>query len=188
MADLYDLNAVRDSFFASQRRSSEAPTVPDEQVYVDRTGRVRLGTGTERDAPLSKVPHGTFAALGKAERLAEERRVARRKLPENAYYEDTPGAEGWVYSITTEFGNTYVMCAGFNGTQYDVRLLEPALEDVPKLDQHGTHLYHSGKICLSSSLGSGVPDLETAYSRSAVWALGVDFVRLGHSFPFNYNQ
>ncbi|MDG5802315.1 hypothetical protein P9869_06505 [Streptomyces ossamyceticus] len=188
MADMYDLNAVRDSFFASQRRNSEAPTVPDQQVYVDRTGRVRLGAGDEGDAPLSKVPHGTFAVLSRAQRLAEERRVAGRKLPANAYYEDTPGAEGWVYSITTEFGNTYVMCATFNGTQYDVRLLDPAMESVPKLDQHGNHLYTSGKICLSSSSGSGMPDLETAYSRSAVWALGVDFVRMGHSFPFNHNQ
>ncbi|MBW5484865.1 hypothetical protein [Streptomyces bambusae] len=189
MADMYDLNAIRESFFASQTKRADGPQGGQEQVYVDRTGRVRLGTGGESDAPLSKVPHSTFAARGgEGARLAADRRVARTKMPPGTYYEDTPGAEGWVYEITTEFRNTYVMCAHFDGTDYKVRLLEPELESLPDHDQHGFHLWSSGKICLSERPGSGQPTLEEAYARSATWALGVDFVRMGHPFPFNRNQ
>ncbi|MBB1252168.1 hypothetical protein [Streptomyces alkaliterrae] len=194
MADKYDLNAIRDSFLASQAEGSDGPRSGRDQVYVDRGGRVRLGTGDEKDAPLSKVPHSTFASRlrpireGTPTRLAEERRVAERKLPPGTYYEETPGAEGWVYEITTEFHNSYVMCAHFDGVDYKVRLLEPELESLPDHDQHGFHLYNSGKICLSRNPGSGMPTLEEAYARSAAWALGVDFVRMGHPFPFNRDQ
>ncbi|MCB5178832.1 hypothetical protein [Streptomyces antimicrobicus] len=192
MADMYDLNAIRESFFASQAKRDEGPQGGQDQVYVDRSGRVRLGSGGETDAPLSKVPHSTFAARrapgGHSARLAEEFRVAETKMPVGTYYEDTPGAEGWVYEIVTEFRNTYVMCAHFDGTDYKVRLLEPELESLPDHDQHGFHLYYSGKICLSDRPGSGQPTLEEAYARSAAWALGVDFVRMGHPFPFNRNQ
>ncbi|MFJ3922820.1 hypothetical protein [Streptomyces sp. NPDC090022] len=192
MPDMYDLNAIRESFFASQAKRSDGPQSGRDQVYVDRGGKVRLGTGGESDAPLSRVPHSTFAARrsgsGHSARLAQEYQVAETKMPPGTYYESTPGAEGWVYEITTEFGNTYVMCAHFDGTDYKVRLLEPALESLPGHDQHGVHLYYSGKICLSDSPGSGQPTLQEAYARSAAWALGVDFVRMGHPFPFNRNQ
>jgi hypothetical protein len=189
MADLYDLNAIRDSFYAQQRAGAEAPTVPDQQVYVDKTGRVQLGTGNGPTRELSRVPAGTFAARdADTRRLAEERKVVRAKLPRGTYYETRPGAEGWVYEIVTEFNHHYTMCAHFTGTGYQVRLLEPELESLPQHDEHGMHLYTSGKICLSTSPGSGERTLEDAYSRSAVWALGMDFVRQHRAFPFNYNQ
>lgn len=188
MADLYDLNAIRDKFHADQRKQP-GQAADSRQVYVDRQGTVRLGTGGESDAPLSSVPLSTFAALSPAARLKQERRIARTKLPGNAYYEDTPGAEGWVYEITTTFHRKYVFCAHFDGAQYQVRLIAPELETLPAHDQHGTHLYHSGKLCLSSAAGSGQATLEAAYARSAVWALGVDFVVLYRQpFPFNHNQ
>ncbi|MFD7098452.1 hypothetical protein [Streptomyces xanthophaeus] len=184
MADMYDLNAIRDSFFASQSKK----TAGQQEVYVDREGKVRLGTGGEEDAPLSRVPQSTFAAQSTAARLAREHEIARTKLPANTYYEDAPGAEGWVYEITTMFENTYVMCAHFNGTEYQVRLIEPELESLPSHDEHGVHLYTSGLICLSERSGSGQPTLQDAYARSAAWALGVDFVRMGRPFPFNSQQ
>ncbi|MET3984188.1 hypothetical protein [Streptomyces sp. PvR034] len=184
MADMYDLNAIRDSFFASQ---SKKGTVQQE-VYVDREGKVRLGTGGQDDAPLSRVPQSTFAAGVDAARLERERRVVAAKMPANTYYEDAPGAEGWVYEISTMFEHRYVMCARFDGVEYQVRLIEPELESLPSHDQHGFHLYHSGLICLSERSGSGQPTLEEAYARSATWALGVDFVRMGRPFPFNRKQ
>ncbi|MEV7519504.1 hypothetical protein [Streptomyces sp. NPDC091371] len=185
MADMYDLNAIRDSFFASQ---SKKATGQPQDVYVDREGKVRLGSGGEDDAPLSRVPQSTFAATGTEARLAREYEVVRTKFPANTYYEDAPGAEGWVYEITTMFHRTYVMCAHFNGTEYQVRLIEPELESLPSHDAHGVHLYGSGLICLSERPGSGQPTLQDAYARSAAWALGVDFVQMGHPFPFNRKQ
>ncbi|MET9697126.1 hypothetical protein ABZY31_09385 [Streptomyces sp. NPDC006529] len=184
MADMYDLNAIRDSFFASQSKTAAGR----QEVYVDREGKVRLGTGGENDAPLSRVPQSTFAAGSTAARLERERRVVEAKLPANTYYEDAPGAEGWVYEITTMFEHRYVMCARFDGVEYQVRLIEPELESLPSHDQHGFHLYHSGLICLSERSGSGQPTLQEAYARSATWALGVDFVRMGRPFPFNRKQ
>ncbi|MFJ7205324.1 hypothetical protein ACIQWR_17495 [Streptomyces sp. NPDC098789] len=184
MADMYDLNAIRDSFFASQSKQGAA----QQEVYVDREGKVRLGTGGQDDAPLSRVPQSTFAANANAARLERERRVVATKMPANTYYEDAPGAEGWVYEISTMFEHRYVMCARFDGVEYQVRLIEPELESLPSHDQHGFHLYHSGLICLSERSGSGQPTLEEAYARSATWALGVDFVRMGRPFPFNRKQ
>ncbi|MDJ0385858.1 hypothetical protein [Streptomyces sp. G-G2] len=186
MADMYDLNAIRDSFFASQSKTATGT----QEVYVDREGKVRLGTGGENDAPLSRVPQSTFAAMSATNtaRLERERRVVEAKFPADTYYESTPGAEGWVYTITTTFENTYEMCARFDGVEYQVRLLKPDLETLPSHDQHGFHLYHSGVICLSERPGSGQPTLQEAYARSATWALGVDFVRMGRPFPFNREQ
>ena len=53
---------------------------------------------------------------------------------------------------------------------------------------HAGHLYANGRLCLSQNGGSGQPTLEEAYSKSVLWATGMDVVLAGYPFPFSPNN
>lgn len=183
-----DYNAIVKTIQEAQRRGDERPAANKPQVTVDRLGGIRVNQGKPTEAAISEVQHGTFAHASADARQRRDREVARTKLPPNAYYEDLAGAEGWYYSVVTpDVGNEYVFCAYFDGVDYKVRLISPDLE-AKGFAGHVGHLYGNGLICLSKSPGSGQPTLETAYSKSVLWAHGMDFVRNDVPFPFAYDQ
>lgn len=187
-----DYNAIVRTITDAQRRGDEYPSMDKPQVTVTQLGAIVVSRFESTDPALSHVQHGTFAASMTGQRNQRDRAVARQKLPPGTYYEPTRGIDGWYYSIVTkDFRNKYVFCAYFDGVDYKVRLIEPDLEHDPRVVGHGGHdghLFPGGLICLSKASGSGQPTLEMAYSKSVLWAHGVDFVRNDLKFPFQYNQ
>jgi hypothetical protein len=178
-----DLNEVRDRIKKAQRRGTPYPQAPGEKISVDRQGGIRLGETAETAEVLSNVHHGTFAA---SPRHLRDQQVAAQKLPVDTVYIDEPEVQGWLYSIRTELDDDYTLFAYFDGTDYKVKLVSPDLEG--RLPAHGGHLFSSGLICLDERKGSGQPSLEEAYSKSALWALGVSYVQRGYKFPFSINN
>jgi hypothetical protein len=184
-----DYNAIVQTITDAQRHGDEYPAEDKPQITVDRYARIVMSRYEPTDPALSHVQHGTFAALMTDERYRRDLAVARQKLPPGTYYEPTRGVDGWYYSVVTkDFRNRYVFCAYFDGADYKVRLIQPDLENNPRVAGHPGHLYSNGLICLSKAPGSGQPTLELAYSKSVLWAHGVDFARKGYKFPFAYDQ
>ncbi len=177
-----DLNEVRRRIKQAQRRGTPYPPSPTEQVVVDRDGNIRLGDEAGRE-PVSVVHQATFAAL---DRTLRDQQTARTKLPRNTVFINEADVSGWLYSITTDLGDEYTLFAYFDGTDYKVKLVAPELEG--RLPAHGAHLFGSGQICLDERKGSGQATLEEAFSKSALWALGISYVRQGLTFPFSINN
>ncbi|MFI9821056.1 hypothetical protein ACIHFC_11380 [Streptomyces sp. NPDC052013] len=182
-----DLNELRDIIRRAQTGQDPYPRDPAARITVGRDGTIYRGD-TAADEPVSQVHHGTFAApWTDRRRLAADQRFARTHMPEGTEYIDEPDVRGWAYSITTELDEHYTLFAFFDGREYRVKLVEPALEHLVLrnvIDGHDGHLYADGTICLSETPGAGLPTLEEAYSKSVLWALGMGFVRNGHRFPF----
>lgn len=177
-----DLNRIRDIILEQQRRNEPYPDDPDQQITVTRMGVIQIGQG-DRTVAVARLQQATFAAM--TERMRRDMQVAREKLPPNTVFIDEPEARGWVYSIETELGETYQLFAYFSGSDYRVKLLAPPLED--RYDPHHAHLYSDGQLCLSEDPGYGQPSLEEAFSKSALWANGISFIKAGIPFPFSRN-
>lgn len=176
-----DLNEVRDRIKRAPRRGTPHPPNPADQVTVERDGTIRLGDDATRE-PVSVVHHATFAI----DRMLRDKQIAANKLPRDTVFISEPDVSGWLYSITTELGHDFTLFAYFDGTDYKVKLVEPELEG--RLPAHGAHLYPNGLICLDERKGSGQASLEEAFSKSALWALGVSYVLEGYTFPFSINN
>jgi hypothetical protein len=179
-----DLNELRDIIRQAQEDSAPYPDNPARRITVGRDGTIYRGDQAGEE-PVSRVHHGTFAA---EHRLPADLRFARAKMPEGTVYIDEPDVRGWAYSITTELNERYTLFAFFDGREYRVKLVEPALEQLVRenvISAHDGHLYPDGTICLSDARGAGQPSLEEAYTKSVLWALGMGFVRNGYPFPFS---
>lgn len=179
-----DLNLVRSLFYEAQRNNTSYPTDPAKQVTVGKDAVIRVGVSPERDASLSRVQHGTFAARD----ASLEQRVVREKLPDGTRALRVGDIDGWVYDFHTEFQDRFELFAYFDGVGYQVLLLDPPLEGT--LNPHHAHLYSDGRLCLSGEMNSasGQPTLEEAYSKSVLWANGISLYKRGHAFPWSINN
>ncbi|MER7247636.1 hypothetical protein [Kribbella sp. NPDC000426] len=179
MTTQVDLNEIRRAMIEAQREQNPYPTDPAKTVSVTRNGHIQMGLG---DDPVhtSKVQQGTFASA------PSDATVASQKLPPNARWIEAGGVKGWAYTITTELGNPFSMLAYNNGSEYRVLLLSPEIEG--KYNAHNAHLYANGHICLREGGANGQPTLEEAYSKSVLWANGMDFHMAGYDFPFSANN
>lgn len=176
-----DLNELRKIIRRAQQNGTPYPDDPNQRIMVGRNGQIYT-EAVPVDTPVSKVHHGTFASAEKA-RLAADLRFAASHMPPDTEYIDEPEVRGWLYDVTTELGGRYTLLAFFDGREYRVKLVAPELEG--RIDEHDGHLYRDGTICLSDRPGAGQASLEEAYSKSVLWALGVDFVLHGYTFPFS---
>lgn len=177
-----DLNAIREAMLQAQRNSTPTPPDPGSRVSVTNTGRMQLGPVADPSS-TSKVQHGTFAA---STRELTDLETARNKMPPNTQWIEAGGVKGWAYSFTTEFGRKYEMLAYFNGSEYRVLLIAPTIEG--QYNAHNAHLYSDGHICLREGGTNGQPSLEEAFSKSVLWANGMDVHIAGHDFPFSINN
>lgn len=120
------------------------------------------------------------------DRLDRDRQVAREKLPTGTVEMDFDGVPCFLYQVTCEMGNRYVMCLYFEGRHYQVKVVEPNLEG--HFGVHGSHLYSDGKLCLSEVTNAGVDSMEQAFARSVLWANGFSVMLASgekHEFPWN---
>lgn len=138
-------------------------------------------------APESIPPRLPFASP----RLDRDRQTALSKMPANTQElrssEYGPDGVGWIYAITNTFGTTFQFFVNFTGMAYEVWLVSPEIEAKFK-NPHDGHIFSNGKICLQQANAGGMPTLETAFAKSAVWAEGIAVVLNGGKFPWNYDQ
>jgi hypothetical protein len=115
-------------------------------------------------------------------RLLRDQAVVEVSLPSTTRRLVVDGVRGWLYPITGESGDRFLLFVWFDGSAYQVKVVEPEVEARP--DPHACHLFPGARICLGEHPGGGMPTLAEAYSRSVVWCNGYGvYLRTGR-FPF----
>ena len=201
MANL-DLNQLRSTLRENARRGDVRPDEPRRKIVVDRDGKIRHGNevGLSDGRELSEVPQDLFAGLGSAlrsifaedrgtaslshfggDRLARDRAVVREKLPWGTTEVAVDGTTGFVYGFTNDFGEFYRMVAYFDGSEYQVKVVEPEIESHYGVGD--AHVFSDGRLCLRPPAG-GMPTLAEAYAKSVLWADGFTVRRHGNAFPW----
>ncbi|MBL8929312.1 MAG: hypothetical protein JNL54_04235 [Kineosporiaceae bacterium] len=182
-----DLNKIAAAIRDNMREGTTTPSDPARQILVDREGNIYSGDEIGGSArPLSQVTSETFYAWG--DRSARELAIVQTKLPANTVHASDGDVDGWAYSITNEFGDTYTLFLWFdasNGT-YKVSLVEPRLGG--QVGVEDCHLYEDGTLCLKREGGPGYASMENAYARSVIWTRGASCYRRGYGFQFNLGQ
>jgi hypothetical protein len=184
-----DLNKIAKTLRENQQTGAADPTAPSRQMFTDQDGQILMGDqvdpgGAER---LSRITQERFYAP-EGPRLALERTIVREKLPSNTYQASDGDITGWVYSVTNEFTDKYVLFLWYDaGTAtYKVSLVEPRLGG--NVGVEDCHLYSDGTICLKRQNGPGYRNLADAYARSVLWTRGASCYRRGYGFQFNAGQ
>ncbi|MBS1816989.1 MAG: hypothetical protein JSU08_03580 [Acidobacteria bacterium] len=180
-----DLNKLRDTILANQRDAETLPVSQQKKVVVDREGRIAVGPqSTSLAGPVTEVPQDTFHTTP-SHALLE----ARQYLPPTTRLDIIDGFEVFTYSVETSLGIKFVLAAYFDGSNYQVQLVEPELENEWK-SPHRAHIFSSdGRLCLSNSHGGGQPTLRRAFAKSVVWAEGVAAMLAGSPvFPYSINN
>lgn len=190
-----DLNRLRQALNDRSRPGTNHPPRPGAQVFVDREGKVLLGdqlTPGQR-AELSEVPKHVFGSLrglldslfgdsgAQADRLARDRETVRNRLPRDTREVVLDGVTSWVYWVRDEFGQDYQLAAYYDGDEYQVKLVQPALEG-----QFGVttgHIFPNGRLCLRAP-ANGMPTLDGAFQQSVLLVNGLTALRQTGEFPF----
>jgi hypothetical protein len=115
-------------------------------------------------------------------RLLRDQATVEVSLPSATRHLVVDGVRGWLYPITSESGDAFLLFAWFDGSAYQVKVVEPAVEE--RTDPHACHLFPGARICLGEHPSGGMPTLAEAFSRSVVWCNGYGvYLRTG-KFPF----
>ena len=115
-------------------------------------------------------------------RLLRDQAIVEGNLPAATRYLVVEGVRGWLYPIRTELGDDFQLFVYFDGSAYQVKVVEPWLDG--RHDPHACHLLPDGRICLGELAGGGMPTLGEAYSRSVVWCNGFSVFLRTARFPF----
>ena len=115
-------------------------------------------------------------------RVLQDKAQVEAKLPASTRYVTVGGVRGWLYPISTELGDAFRLFLYFDGTGYQVKVVEPEVEG--RFDPHASHLLPDGRLCLSDEEGRGLSSLEEAYARSVVWCTGFSVFLRDEHFPF----
>jgi len=192
-----DLNRLRETLRDNAREGDAHPDEPRRQLLVTREGKLRFGNdvGPFEKRTLSEVPQQTFAAgvrnlldslFGRSpaseERLAADRQTARERLPRETVELTIAGTPTWVCPVRCEFGQRYKLAFWFDGSEYQAKLVEPALEG--QFDVHTAHVFSDGRLCLRSPTG-GMPTLDQAFAKSVLLVNGLTVLRERGVFPFS---
>ncbi len=114
-------------------------------------------------------------------RQRREEKAAAERLPAGARHVVVDGVRGWLYALTTAYGDCYELFAWYDGGGYQVRVVVPDV--FGRTDHHQSHLFPDGRICMNAD-GAGMATLEAAFSRSVVWADGFSTYRRTARFPY----
>src|SRR6266545_1770310 len=92
------------------------------------------------------------------------------------------GVRGWLYPLSSEHGDGYVLFAYFDGSAYQVKVVSPVVED--HADAHACHLFSDGRICFGQSDAGGMPTLTAAFAKSVLWVNGYSVYLRTSRFAF----
>lgn len=117
-----------------------------------------------------------------------EAEFVRNKMPRNTIYTRSGEFDGYAFTVTNRFGDSYSLFLYWSGEFgcYRVSLVHPRLGG--HLDVHGGHLYPDNTLCLTRKVGSGYPSIEQTYAKAGLWTLGASLFRRGYGFQFNIGQ
>jgi hypothetical protein len=115
-------------------------------------------------------------------RLLRDQAVVEVNLPATTRHLVVDGIRGWLYPITSQSGDAFLLFVYFDGSAYQVKVVEPDVEERP--DRHACHLFPGARICLAADPGGGMPTLAEAYSKSVVWCNGYSVYLRAGKFPF----
>jgi hypothetical protein len=115
-------------------------------------------------------------------RLLRDQAAVEGNLPAATRYLVVEGVRGWLYPISTELGDEFQLFVWFDGSAYQVKVVEPEVER--RDDPHACHLLPDGRICLGEVAGGGMPTLVEAYARSVIWCNGYSVYTRNSTFPF----
>jgi hypothetical protein len=179
-----DLNELRSRVIKNQNADTTRPSDPSKTIVVTREGGIHLGDDSAKQAgPLTLVPQETFANRHEADRV-----TVSQFLPANTKPIKTDeGVNGYVYTFKTEFEDEFTLFAYFDGSNYQVQVVSPVIEDHFK-SPHTGHLYSDGRICFGQAYGSGMPNLRDAFAKSVLWANGMSVAMRTGQFPFSNNN
>ena len=183
-----DLNILRSTLHDGQRTGNLIkPRDPKNKVLVDNEGGIHVGEDRQTQQnpdSVSEVQQDTFET-----RLSADRRTINAKLPANTKeFKTAEGVTGWVYSFSCELGTRYKMFLYFDGSNYQVKVIEPRVENYWH-DPHTGHLMGNGNICLMAlTMMQMVAPIEAAYAKSVLWATGMSIAIKTGTFPWNHNQ
>ena len=181
-----DLNILRSTLHDGQRTGNVKPREPKNKVLVDNEGGIHVGEDRQTQQnpqAVSEVQQDTFES-----RLTTDRRTVKTKLPANTKeFKTSEGVTGWVYCFSCELGTRYKMFLYFDGSNYQVKVIEPRVENYWH-DPHTGHLMGNGNICFGAHYGAGRPSIGAAYAKSVLWATGMSIAIKTGTFPWNHNQ
>jgi hypothetical protein len=144
-----NLNAIVKTVHDCQRVGNGETFQPVETIHVDRNGRLIHGKdyGATQSESLSTVQPDTFHS-GREE---AERRIVETKMPTNTrMVVSREGVRGWLYSFQTEYLDTYIMFAYFDGSAYQVVIIKPQVEQ-RFCNSHTGHIYPDNRIDLGGA-------------------------------------
>ena len=184
MSQNIDLNALRARIIGNQDSDETRPSSPDKAVVVDSEGRITLGDQPRgKDGPETFIPQETFA-----DSIKNDRNIVARYLPANTRELVTDeGIVGFLYSFDTELKDRFTLFAFFDGSNYQVQVVKPEIEEYFK-DPHTGHLFSDGRICFGVNYSCGMPSLREAYAKSVLWANGMSIALKTGQFPFSNNN
>ncbi|MEI8186925.1 MAG: hypothetical protein WCG19_09535 [Chlorobiaceae bacterium] len=187
MSNQIDLNALRDAVLQTQAEGRMQPSDEQKTILVSKEGKMIMAgeAGDEERRTMSKVQQDTFH--GRTER---EALIVHDFMPSSTIPHTTPeGYQGWLYSFQCTYGITYRMFAYFDGSYYQVLVLEPKVEEKYR-SAHLGHIYRNGQICFGTRYNSGRATLKQAYAKSVLWATGMSGLLLNkyQIFPMSINN
>ena len=112
-------------------------------------------------------------------RLIEDSRELASIAP-NAYQID----DIFIENIECEIGNYYTLGYTFDGSEYQVLLIEPE-EIIGRYRVIDCHLWSSGKLCISELPDTGWHDLKGARARGVLWCTAFSLYEASGEFHFN---
>ncbi|WP_291208710.1 hypothetical protein [Hyphomonas sp.] len=176
------LDALRDLIHREQSNRAGASSNPAQKIVATRDGRLITGDQAANQ-PVTTVQTDTFAYPN----LSRDRDYAITHMPPGTVEVTLSGVTGWRYAFINEYGEPFDMFAFYDGSYYQVLLLQPELE-ARWMSPHTGHIYSDGRICFGTSYNSGRKTLGEAYAKSVLWATGITVALQGFPFPWNVNQ
>jgi hypothetical protein len=185
MSNQLDLNRLRETIVRNQQHGTALPERSEDQVFVER-GNIVLSENvpTWKKRELAQVHQGVWAASHLYS--LDECEVVSRVFPYDTEPVTQDGVQGWQYTVTCEFGHTYILFIYHDGSAYQVCVAFP--EVAGKYGVHDAHLYSDGRICFGWGYGGGLPSFEQAYAKSVVWCTGFSTFLATGTFPFSTNN
>jgi hypothetical protein len=182
-----DLNALRDAVLQTQSQGRMQPTDEQKTILVSKEGKMIMAgnAGDEERRTMSRVQQDTFHGRPEREAL-----TVQEFMPASTMHHTTPeGYQGWLYSFQCAYGITYSMFAFFDGSYYQVLVLEPKVEEKYR-SAHRGHIFKDGHICFGTRYNSGRNTLKQAYAKSVLWATGISGLLLNkyQIFPMSINN
>jgi hypothetical protein len=179
-----NLDAIARAIREAQANSGQFVD-PSKRVYVGSEGELRQGNMAAGGERISEITGDTFYAPS---RLETESAFVRGNMPRNTMRVSDGTYEGWHFTITNEFGDSYSLFLYYHPSYgvYRVALIDPRMEGTA--DAHGTHLWPDGTLCLTHATGSGYPSIGASYAKAALWTRGASCYRRGYGFQFNIGQ